>query len=208
MSTYQLYCFADSGNSYKVALFLECAGLDWTAHHIDYFGGETHSLNFRETLNSHGECPVLTTDGCVLTQSGAILTFLAEREGVFGWQDDGERYEILRWILFDNHRFTANIATYRFATYVKPGALAPDAVHFIRTRLEAALAVVEKTLSVNDYIAGTRAPTIADLSMSAYLLYTPEQHGLELERSYPSIHRWLERMRGIDGWKPPHALMP
>ena len=29
MARYRLHCNGDSGNSYKIALYLNCAGLDW-----------------------------------------------------------------------------------------------------------------------------------------------------------------------------------
>ena len=40
---YTLYCFAQSGNCYKVALALELAGADWAPRFVDYFGGETRT---------------------------------------------------------------------------------------------------------------------------------------------------------------------
>ena len=43
-----------------------------------------------------------------------ILDYLAETLGRFGWRDDDERREILRWLLFDNHKLTSYTATYRF----------------------------------------------------------------------------------------------
>lgn len=208
MTNYTLYCFADSGNSYKVALYLECAKLDWRAHHIDYLGGETHSPTFRDHINVQGECPVLEHQGRLMAQSAAILTYLVDSEGFFGWADEESRYEILRWLLFDNHKFTANIASYRYATFVKPGALEPSVIAFIKTRAESALTIADKVLSQRSFIAGTRRPSIADLSMSAYLHYPQDQHGFDLEKLYPAVHRWVGELQKLEGWKPPEELMP
>ena len=41
MAEYKLYCFAQSGNSYKVALMLNFIGADWEPIAVDFFGGET-----------------------------------------------------------------------------------------------------------------------------------------------------------------------
>ena len=49
-----------------------------------------------------------------LSQSGVILDYLAESLGKFGPADAAERREILRWLLWDNHKLTSYTATYRF----------------------------------------------------------------------------------------------
>ena len=48
-----------------------------------------------------------------LTRSGVILDYLAERFGKFGWAGEDERREILRWLLWDNHKLTSYVATLR-----------------------------------------------------------------------------------------------
>ena len=123
MAEYTLYCFAQSGNAYKPALALELAGADWAPRFVDYFGGETRSPAYR-AINVMGEVPVLEHRGTRLSQSGVILDYLAETLDRFGAADDAERREILRWLLFDNHKLTSYTATYRFMrTFVKE----PDA---------------------------------------------------------------------------------
>ena len=42
MADYTLYCLAQSGNSYKVALLLELAGAKWAPRFVDMFNGVSH----------------------------------------------------------------------------------------------------------------------------------------------------------------------
>ena len=49
MSEYRLYCFAQSGNSYKPALMLTLAGADWQPVFVDFFNGETRTPAYRAT---------------------------------------------------------------------------------------------------------------------------------------------------------------
>src|SRR5690606_16491619 len=119
MSDYILHCFGQSGNAYKVALMLNLCGCDWQPRFVDFFNGETRSPAFRDSCNEMGEVPVLEHGGQRLTQSGAILSLLSERHGRFGGHDAEERYDILRWILFDNHKFTSYFATLRFMVGLK-----------------------------------------------------------------------------------------
>src|SRR3954454_60601 len=112
MAQYRLHCFSQSGNSYKPALYLSCAGFDWEPVFVDFFKGATRDAKWRASVNEMGEAPVLETGTKTLTQSGAILLYLAEMTDKFA--NDDERNEALRWILFDNHKFTSYFATYRF----------------------------------------------------------------------------------------------
>ena len=105
-----LYCFAQSGNAYKVALFFALTGQDWTPRFVDFFNGETRTAAYRQSVNAMGEVPVLQRDGQSYSQSGAILTLLSEESGHFTGKTAQERYEVLRWILFDNHKFTNHYA--------------------------------------------------------------------------------------------------
>src|SRR6266542_3334809 len=111
MAEYQLYCFAQSGNSYKAALMLALIGARWTPIHVDFFRGETRSAQYRESVNEMGEVPVLVEGSRKLSQSGAILEHLAQQSGKFGSDDDDDRLEILRWILFDNQRRRAGLGS-------------------------------------------------------------------------------------------------
>ena len=114
MADYRLYCAGVSGNAYKAALMLSLSGCDWEPVVLDFLGGATRQESFREEINELGEIPVLEHGAKRLSQSGAILTYLAEKTGRFGGRDEDERLEILRWILFDNHKFTSYFATLRF----------------------------------------------------------------------------------------------
>ncbi len=47
MVRYRLHCVGGSGNSFKVALFLNCAGLDWEPVGVDFAGGQTRDAAWR-----------------------------------------------------------------------------------------------------------------------------------------------------------------
>jgi glutathione S-transferase len=204
---YRLHCFSQSGNSFKVAFFLRALHQPWEAVFVDYLHGLTRDASWRDQVNEMGEAPVLEDGARRLTQSGAILSYLARKHGAFGGRDEDEQQEVLRWLLFDNHKFTSYFATYRFMKAF--GATAPDPaiMAWLKSRVDAAFAIVEKNLATRPFIVGD-APTIADFSMSAYLLYPPEESGYEFAQSHPNIAAWLDRMRGVDGWAPPYEILP
>jgi glutathione S-transferase len=203
MADYRLYCAGVSGNAYKAALMLNLSGCDWEPVVLDYIGGATRQEGFREEINALGEIPVLEHGAKRLSQSGAILTYLAEKTGRFGGRDEDEKLEILRWILFDNHKFTSYFATLRFLVGIQKTGETP-VTEFLRGRAQTAFGMVEKHLAGRDFLLGDR-PTIADISMVGYLYYT-EETGLD-RAPYPKITGWAKRIAALPGWAPPYDLM-
>jgi glutathione S-transferase len=200
---YVLYCFAQSGNAYKCALTLQLADADWTPRFVDYFHDETRGRAFRD-INVMGEAPVLEHRGLRLSQSGVILDYLAESLGRFGAADAADRREILRWLLWDNHKLTSFTATLRFmSTFVEKPDVAVLA--YLRVRAETAWGVLDAHLSGRRYVVGDRL-TIADLSLCGYLFW-PEEIGVDWER-YPNIRDWLVRIKSEPRWVHPYELMP
>jgi glutathione S-transferase len=207
---YRLHCFSQSGNCFKVAFLLEALGQPWQPVPMDFAAfanGLTRESGWREQLNEMGEAPVLEVDGRRLTQSAAILLHLARKHGRFGGEGEEAQYEVLRWLFFDNHKFTSYFATWRFAK--SWGASPPDPAveKFLRGRIDNALAIAEKHLARQPWIVGD-APTIADMSMCAYLLYPTEEHGYDFAQSHPNIAKWLDRVRAISGYCDPYELLP
>ena len=85
---YRLHCLAQSGNSFKVAFLLRALGQPWEPVYVDFMHGATREPAWRAEANEMGEVPVLETeDGRRLTQSGAIMSWLADRHGAFGGAD-------------------------------------------------------------------------------------------------------------------------
>ena len=205
MAEYRLHCMKESGNAYKVALMLELCGCDWQPVWVDYFNGETRGEPFRAEVNEMGEVPVLEHKGRRFTQSGVILDYLAETTGRFGARDAEEKREILRWTLFDNHKFTSYYATLRFLFGLQKAGETP-VVEFLRARVRGAYGVVDKHLAGRKFLLGD-APTVADFSLAGYVFYT-EPTGIDRASEFPHVEAWAGRIATLPRWKHPHDLMP
>jgi len=208
MSDYQLYCFAQSGNAYRAALMLNLIGADWEPVWIDFFGeGVQRKPPYRTEVNEMGEVPVLVHGKKRLTQSGVILTYLADLTGKFKPQGEDERLEALRWIIFDNQKVNGFLGPYRFLkNFAKPVG-DPAVMGFMKGRIDGALAIVNKRLEKTPYLLGER-PTIADVSLAGYLYYPAEEFGFDIQKDHPAIGAWCTRMKALPGWKHPYDLMP
>ncbi|HEX6996644.1 MAG TPA: glutathione S-transferase [Gammaproteobacteria bacterium] len=204
---YRLHCFAQSGNCFKVAFALRALGQPYETVFVDYLGGATRDPAWRRSTNEMGEMPVLEDGERRLTQSGAILTYLADKHGRFGGATPDERLEILRWLLFDNHKFTNYFASYRFMKAFGPTAPDPAVMRWLEGRIDRAFAIVDEHLAASPYIVG-QEPTIADFSMSAYLFYPLEESGYDWPGRFPRIAAWVERLEALPGFAPPYDVLP
>lgn len=208
---YKLHAFAQSGNAYKVALMLQALQQPWEAVHVsfaDFASGLTRADTWRQEHNEMGELPILEADGQRLTQSAAILIHLAERHGQYGGATASERQEVLRWLFFDNHKFTSYFATWRFMKSFAPAAPDPALAAWFKSRIANAFGIVDKHLAGRDFMVGA-GPTIADLSLCGYLFFPAEESGIDIAASYPAIAAWCERLKAaLPGWKPPYELLP
>lgn len=204
---YRLHGFSLSGNTYKVALMLQALGQPWQAEFVDYLTGQTRDPAWRAQANEMGEVPVLDDGQRRMTQSGAILTHLARKHGAFGGCNDDEQQDVLRWLLFDNHKFTSYLASYRFARSFGPTAPDPAVMAWLKGRIDAAFGVVDKHLAAQPFIVGD-ALTIADFSLCGYLFFPREESGIDIPALYPHVAAWLARIQAMPWWKGPYELLP
>ncbi|MDK3074866.1 glutathione S-transferase [Sedimentitalea sp. JM2-8] len=204
--TMKLYCFGESGNSYKAALALELSGLDWEPVFVDFFNGETRTPDYREKINELGEAPVLVDGDFRTGQSGAIQAYVTEKTGRFGGKTRDEKYEILRWVLWDNHKLSSTAGLTRFLMNFLPEDKRPaQVIAFNQGRLKSAYDLLNAHLEGRDWIVGDGI-TNADLSCCGYLYY-PEPFGFD-RAEWPNIDSWLTRLAETPGWKAPYDLMP
>ena len=203
---YRLHYFPESGNSYKLALMLALCGEAFEPVWTDFGGGVTRTAEWRAAVNPMGEIPVLEEDGERLTQTAPILLRLAERHGRFAPDGEAERFEVLRWLFFDNHKLSGTMAPYRYRRAFTPDP-DPAVQAYLRGRLEDVLGVVDGEVSRRPFIAGDR-PTVADLSMCGYLMFPPDESGYDLPTRYPALGAWLGRIAALPGWQPPYDLLP
>ena len=202
--TITLHCFGESGNSYKAALSLELSGLNWTPEKVDFFNGATRTNEFK-TLNVLGEAPVMVDGNTTLTQSGAIQQYVVDKSGKLGGLPE-DKYEILRWVLFDNHKMSSQAGNTRFMMNFLPEKhRSGEVIKFMQGRLSAAYHLLNSALQDKNWLVGNKI-TIADIANCGYLFY-PEPFGFD-RKKWINIDRWLSNIEETPGWKHPYDLMP
>ena len=193
----KIYGDARSGNCYKLKLICALRGLEHEWIPVDVVQGDTRRSEFL-ALNPVGQIPVcVTADGEVLTESNAILFYLAQGSSYWPAAPLAQT-RVLEWQFFEQYTHEPSIAVARFIKYYL-GMPAERAAEY-ESRLKAgyrALDIMERHLSTHDFLVG-EACTIADLSLYAYTHVAPEG-GFDLG-AYAAIDAWLARIRALPGY--------
>jgi glutathione S-transferase len=187
----QLYEFAPT-RSIRARWTLQELGVDFEAIPVDLRKGEHRRPEFLK-LNPAGKIPVLVDGDLVLTESVAIVLYLADEypEKRLLPRDLGQRAHALRWLLFAATELEQPLWRISRNTflYPEPERQPSDVVIASREFREMA-AVVEEHLRGRDYLVGDRA-TVADFVMAYTLDWGSEQKLLD---GFEQIPAYLERM--------------
>lgn len=191
-----LYDYLSSGNGYKCRLLLAQLGVPYRRVELDILKGETRTPEFL-ARSPNGRIPALELeDGTILSESDAILFYLAEGTP-FLPEDRLGRAQVLQWMFFEQYSHEPFIAVARFIHHLMP----PDTPRRAELpRLEqggyAALGVMERRLSDHPFLVADRY-SIADIALYAYT-HVADEGGFDLQ-GYPGVQAWLERVAGQPG---------
>jgi glutathione S-transferase len=98
------------------------------------------------------------------------------------------------------------MATYRYNRAFTPSP-DPAVLAFMKRRIDDYLGILDAHLRQHPFAIGTQ-PTIADISMMAYLSFPGHEAGYDFAQSHLAIAAWLGRMADLPGWKAPYDLLP
>jgi glutathione S-transferase len=199
----ELYMNAMSPNVRRVRLTAAVLGLQLEEEKLDFTKGEQKNSAYL-ALNPNGAVPTLVDGGFVLTESRAIIQYLASKKPESGLlpSDEQARADVTHWQFWDSSHFSPQIGTVVFQRIVKPmmGMGEPDAgkVEEALTNFRRFAAVLNKRLDGNQYVVGA-SMTLADLTLASSLMYA-KQAEVSLA-DYPNIQAWFSRISDMDTWK-------
>ncbi len=197
MSTITLHRHPLSGHSHRVELMLSLLGIEADIKTVDLMSGDHKKPEFL-ALNPLGVVPVLQDGDVTLTESTAILSYLASKyDSLRRWLPESleAQAEVNRILALTTGPIASGPARARLITVFGAAYNAEDtieAAHKIITVLNAEL---EGKL----WLVGDRA-TIADVALYAYIAHAPEGN-VSLE-NYANISRWLAKVESLPGFVP------
>lgn len=175
-------------------MFLNMLGLSAERISVDLNAGEQKLPSFLK-VNPAGQVPTLVDDGIVVSDSAAILVYLAVKYGGPGWfpKDPVQIGEVYKWFTavgdgVDQGVFAARMVKVFGADYDYAASVA---------RGESLLKKLEAQFAKNDWLVGSHA-TVADIHMYPYVRLA-EEGGISLAR-YAFLATWFERIEALPGY--------
>jgi GSH-dependent disulfide-bond oxidoreductase len=180
-----------SPNVIKVILMLEECGLDYELRHTAVFNQAQFEPEFLK-LNPLGKVPVLEDPklGQPIAESGAILFWLAEREGKFLPTRQPDRAEVMQWLMVQMANYGPMLGQFNHFNIAPPDA-APYAKARYGAIAEKLNRLLDDRLRDREWIAGG-AYSIADMATQPWAYYV-ERHGFD-PADFPALIEWRERI--------------
>lgn len=199
----KLYMNPLSPNVRRVRLTAAVLGIPLEEKKLDFAKGEHKNPEFL-AINPNGAVPALVDGDFVLTESRAIMQYLASKKPDAGLlpRDEAARADVTRWQFWDASHFSPHLAAIAFEKLLKGmmGMGDPDP-----RKIEDALAnfrrfgaVLNKRLEGKHYVVGN-ALTIADLTLASSLMYA-RQAEVPLSE-LPHVQAWFGHISELDAWK-------
>jgi len=192
----KLYGMPGSGNCYKVAWMLSVLDMRCEIVSVDTSKGQTKAPEFL-SKNPAGQVPLLELDNEKrLSESNAILLYLAEKGGKLLPDDAWQRAQVYQWLFFEQYSHEPTIAVRR-ANFKFNKGFSEEKLQDLLERGNKALAVMEKQLEQTPFLAGSEL-SVADMSLYAYTHVAQEgEYDLSV---YPNIQAWIERVKTSDNY--------
>lgn len=185
---YHVYAFA-TPNSVKVPIALEELGIDYTLHPVNVRKGEQKSDGFL-ALNTNGKVPVLTTDDrdFTLTESAAILVYLAEKHGRLLSQDPVRRARTFEQLFVHASGLSPAFGQAGYFLKFAPEVM-PHAIERFSGEATRQLKLLDAILAGQPFVAGDEY-SIADIAHFGWI-WRRAFPNLTLDDT-PHVRRWYE----------------
>lgn len=192
----KLYRVPLSGHAHRVELLLSLLQLPTELVFVDIPNGAHKKPEFL-ALNAFGQVPVIDDNGTILSDSNAILVYLAKKYGKGAWlsEEPVAAARIQRWLSVAAGQLAYGPASARLITVFGAALNAAEVI----ARSHALLKVMDGELASAPFLAGDTA-TLADIANYTYIAHAPEGN-VSLE-PYPNVRAWLERVEALPGFVP------
>lgn len=192
-SAIRIHRHALSGHSHRVELFAGLAGIRHQLIDVDLLAGEHKKEPFL-SLNPAGQVPVIEDGETIISDSNAILVYLA-RKYALDWlpNDPVQEAEIQKFMSLAAGEIAFGPATARLITVFGAG-LDPDRAKVVA---EGALNFLEQHLQGREWLVGNR-PTIADVAIYSYVAHAPEGN-VSLD-AFSNVRGLLRRIEALPGF--------
>ena len=185
----KIYGDSISGNCLKVKWVADFLGHSYDWVEVDILNGESRTPAFL-AVNPAGQVPtVILDDGRPLSQSNAIIGYLAEGSPLIP-RDAYDRARMFEWLFWEQYSHEPYIAVARFQVKYQGRAVAELEPRLVE-RGKAALQRLEDGLAGSPFLVG-EVVSLADVALVAYTRMAGD--GGFVVADYPKVTAWIARV--------------
>ena len=195
-----LYLNSITVNSIKIELLINALGIHPHIKSIALEKGEHRSASFLK-LNPHGKVPVLVESNLRLTESNAILQYLAASHNALWPASQKQQAETLMWLFWLSNGWGASLGSLVHHRVVMPYwgfKSSSEKAEENLERFHQQANYLNHALEDKRALVG-REDTIADIGLGSYLIFAKEAN-IPLEK-YPNIVAWLQHLQAKSWWQ-------
>jgi glutathione S-transferase len=199
----KIYYSPFSYNSKKAIMTARQLGHSPQLVKIDLAKGEQRAPELL-ALNPHGKVPVLVDEDFVLSESQAIMAYLADKTSGHGLypRELHARADVNRWLFWSSNHWGPSISMINWERVVKKFLGQGDADPAQLARGEGMFhgfaKVLDTHLASREWVSSSEL-TLADIAIACPLMVAvPSQLPLP---TYPNIEKWFARVQQLDSWK-------
>jgi GST-like protein len=185
---------AATPNGFKVSIALEELGLPYTVCVVDLRRGEQFAPDFLR-ISPNNKIPAIVDKAAgefPIFESGAILTYLADKTGRLLPKEGRDRYVALEWLFFQVGHVGPTLGQlHHFRDYATEKL--PYPIERFANEAKRVYGVLERRLSESKYLGGAEY-TIADIANLPWLL-GHARHGVNVPADYPNLARWIDELK-------------
>jgi GST-like protein len=195
-------------NGHKVSIALEELALPYRVVPVNLGAGEQFAPEFQK-ISPNNKIPAIVDDEgpggqpLALFESGAILTYLAEKAGALLPRDPAARYRALAWLHFQVGTVGPMLGQLGHFL-LHPTVKIPYAIERYTAEAKRLFGALDRQLAQGEYVAGEYS--IADIAIYPWLRSAAQQ-GVDLT-DFPRVTAWLERVGARPAVKKGLAVPP
>ena len=190
----KIYSFPLSGHAHRVELFASLAGIPHEVINVNLGEGE-HKQPGYLAINPAGQVPAIVDGDVTLSDSNAILVYLARKYAAsYLPQDPVQEAEVQKFLTLAAGEIAFGPAAARLINVFN----APLDAEFAKATAENALSKLESHMVGREFLVGNK-PSIADIAIYSYTAHAPE--GDVSLTPYPNVRRLLSNIESLEGFK-------
>tara|TARA_R110001592_G_scaffold326841_1_gene607804 strand:+ start:3133 stop:3786 length:654 start_codon:yes stop_codon:yes gene_type:complete len=197
----ELYTYPVTSNALKIELFIHVQNIALDTGIINLPQGK-HKTRDYLAINPARKIPVLVNGSHVLSESNAILVYLAQYHQSLLWPSTIEaQAKVMQWLFWQATAWMPVAGGFAHQRVLRPawgGQPDEEKLRSIHSGFDSACALLSSHLEKQHFLAGDKV-SLADIAVGAFFIFR-EEALMNIEK-FEDLYRWLKELESHSWWQ-------